>query len=152
MNAIAESVRLFIGRTCLALDDEDFDAFLAHCTPDFSYRVSTFSPELGKDMVWLEHGRQGYESMIRMLPKHVRLDGRLSRSAIVSDVRQDAAGKACVVSRLTVVHTNANGETRMLLSGRYLDTLELSETNLALAAREVRLDTRDLGPGIHAPI
>lgn len=152
MSATAESVQLFIGRTCLALDDENFDQFLAHCTPNFEYRVSTFSPELGKDMVWLEHGREAYESMIRMLPKHVRLEGRFSRNAIVCDVRNDDPRRATVVSRVTVVHTNMHGESKVLLTGRYLDTLEVLPSSLALAAREVRLDTRDLGPGIHTPI
>ena len=152
MSATPESVQLFIGRTCLALDDEDFDQFLASCASDFSYRVSTFSPELGKEMVWLEHGREGYESMVRMLPKHVRMDGRFSRNAIVCDVKYSESDRATVISRLTVVHTNACGESRMLLTGRYLDTLDLSGSSPVLAAREVRLETRDLGPLIHAPI
>lgn len=147
-----ESVRMLIGRTCLALDAENYGEFLNGCTEEFTYRVTTFSPELGKDMVWLEHNREGYEGLIKMLPKHIRLKGRFNRQAIVCDVVPHGDNHAMVTSQLTVIHTNPEGESRVLLAGRYIDQIVVGPSGPVLAAREVNLDTRVLGPGIHTPI
>lgn len=134
------------------LDDEDFQSFLKFCTDQFAYRVTTYSPELDKEMVWLEHDRKGYESLITMLPKHIKLQGRFTRQAVVCDVAQDGDDAVAATSQLTMVHTNLDGESRLLLAGRYLDKFVSGESGPLLERREVRLDTRVLGPGIHAPI
>lgn len=152
MSICNEEMRGFIGRTCLSLDDENYESFLKNCTDRFSYRVTTYSPELGKEMVWLEHDRQGYESLVKMLPQHVRLQGRFTRQAVVYDVAPDGNDGATVISQLTVVHTDLEGESRLLLAGRYIDKIENGASGPLLASREVRLDTRVLGPGIHTPI
>lgn len=151
MTITNETVRALIGRTCLMLDDEDFTTFLTCCTDGFAYRVTTYSPELGKEMVWLEHDRKGYEALVNMLPKHIRLQGRFTRQAVVYDVAQHG-DSAAVTSQLTVVHTNLDGESRLLLAGRYIDKIVDGPAGPLLESREVRLDTRVLGPGVHTPI
>lgn len=148
-----DSVRALIGRTCLALDDEDYAGFLRNCSETFNYRVTAVSPELGKDMVWLEHDRAGYEGLLKMLPRHIRLRGRFTRHAILCDVAPSENGLTRAVSQLTVVHTSPEGESRLLLAGRYIDDIELADGQPpSIRSREVRLDTRLLGPGIHTPI
>lgn len=152
-DSVFNSVRSLIGRTSLKLDDEDFQGFLGHCTDAFVYRITAVSPELGKDMVWLEHDRAGYEGLLKMLPRHIRLKGRFSRHAILCEVEPTEDGRAKAVSQLSVFHTSPEGESRLLLSGRYVDEIEFSEGQPpSIASREVRLDTRLLGPGIHTPI
>ena len=54
-----EAVRQLIGRACLALDDADFDTFLDLCATECHYRIRVWSPELDKEMIWLEHDRDG---------------------------------------------------------------------------------------------
>jgi len=147
-----ESVRRFLGSTCLALDDEDYAEFLTHCDEKFTYQVTTFSDELGKDMVWLELDRPGFEALIKMLPQHVRMTGRFNRQASPSKVVLDN-GNVEVVSHLAMFHTNLDGDTRLLLVGRYIDQLKPRDGELpVLTRRVVRLDTRNLGEGMHAPI
>jgi methanesulfonate monooxygenase subunit beta len=150
---LQEEIRLLIGRTSLLLDEERYDDFLGACDAAFTYRATTFSPELGKEMVWLRHDRASFELMISMLPRHVRIQGRFSRHAMVSDIKVLEQARVRVVSRLMMVHTTEEGRSSLFLSGLYDDTVSLAgRDGLCLSAREVRLDTRDLGPGVHIPI
>lgn len=152
MSNLDETVRSFLGSTCLALDDEDYPEFLRNCQEDFSYQVTAYSDELGMDMVWMEHDRQGFEGLLKMLPKHIRMMGRFSRQASPSKIVLDN-GNVQVVSHLCVFHTNLDGDTRLLLVGRYIDQLVPRDGKPPLLARRVvRLDTRNLGQGIHVPI
>lgn len=153
MDSPFDIARCLIGRTCLALDDEDYQSFLDDCSPQFTYRITAHSPEIGQEMVWLEHSREGYESLIKMLPKHTRLQGRFCRQAALAALRETEPGRFRAVSHLTVVYTTPEGESRLLLAGRYIDEIVVAkEREPKLESREVRLDTRLLGPGIHTPI
>ncbi len=147
------TVEEFIGNTCELLDQEQFSQFLSECTEEFSYRVSTHSPDLGKDMVWLDHDRNGFESMIRMLPEHVRIDASLSRHAIVASMTRIDASSAAVRTKLSVFQTDLNGTSSVLAIGTYRDVVDISEPEKPkLKQRELRLDTRELGPGVHVPL
>ena len=148
-----ETIRALIGRTCLALDNEDYASFLSHCSPTFTYRITANSPEIDKEMVWLEHDRAGYEALLKMLPRHIRLQGGFARHAILCDIIPGDRGLKRAISQLMVIHTGTSGESTLLLSGRYVDDIAfpIDEAPL-IQSREVRLDTRLLGPGIHTPI
>ena len=41
-------ISALVYKSCLALDEEDFDAYLALCGTDFRYRITARSPELGR--------------------------------------------------------------------------------------------------------
>jgi hypothetical protein len=56
------------------------------------------------------------------------------------------------VSTFIVHHTDLEGRTQTLAVGRYIDIVNMSEEQARLAARDVVLDTRDLGIGLHVPI
>ena len=53
----ADAVKDLIYQSCLVMDDERFDEYLALCTEDYQYKVTAYSPELRKEMVWLEQSR-----------------------------------------------------------------------------------------------
>lgn len=57
-----------------------------------------------------------------------------------------------VTSSLIVHHTNLEGQTQTLAVGRYLDVVNMSAETIVLTARDVILDTRDLGIGLHVPL
>lgn len=144
-----QSVEELVYRSCLALDARDYKAFLALCDEEFRYTISTYSPEIRREMVWLDHDRKGMETLFTNLPRHNSDHSPLTRHATVYTVEEKAAGLE-VVSALQVFKTELDGgATELFAVGRFHDTV--SPQNLKLARRVVRLETRLLGYGYHIP-
>src|SRR3974377_1333807 len=87
--SIDRVIRETIYRASLLLDDEKFMEWLAFCAPDFSYRITTYSPEIRRHMTWYEQDVAGLKGMIEMLPKHNTDHGRLTRHVTVYTVEAD---------------------------------------------------------------
>jgi methanesulfonate monooxygenase small subunit len=138
-------------RSCLALDDRDFKGFLELCDADFRYKVTAYSPEIRKEMVWLDHDRAGMETLFNNLPRHNSDHAPLTRHATVYTVKIDGQ-QAEVVSALQVFRTALDGGTTELFSvARLVDTVKLDGGTPKLAKRVVRMGTRQLGFGSHIP-
>jgi methanesulfonate monooxygenase small subunit len=147
-NAIEELVY----RSCLALDANDYKAFLALCEPDFRYAITSYSPELRREQVWLDHDRKGMETLFGNLPRHNSDHSPITRHVTVYTVDQTGASEVRVVSALQVFRTQLDGgETELFAVGRLLDTVTLNSAGAKLAQRTVRLETRQLGYGYHIP-
>jgi methanesulfonate monooxygenase subunit beta len=145
-----QAVEELIYRSCLALDARDYKAFLALCDDDFRYSISTYSPEIRREMVWLDHDRKGMETLFTNLPRHNSDHSPLTRHATVYTVEEKAPG-AQVVSALQVFKTELDGgATELFAVGRLHDLIRVDETP-KLARRVVRLETRLLGYGYHIP-
>ena len=145
------AVEELVYRSCLALDAKDYKAFLALCDDDFRYTISTYSPEIRREMVWLDHDRKGMETLFTNLPRHNSDHSPLTRHATVYTVEEKGAG-AEVVSALQVFKTELDGGgTQLFAVGRFHDTVKLNGAGPRLARRVVRLDTRLLGYGYHIP-
>ena len=142
-----------IYRSCISLDKGDFAQWLDLCAQEFRYAITTYSPEIRKEMIWLEHDREGMEGLFRMLPKHNSDHSPLTRHANVYLVEYDEAGKeASVVTSLVVYKTQLDGgATELFAVGKYFDTISLEGDATLLTSRNVRLDTRELGIGSHLP-
>jgi methanesulfonate monooxygenase small subunit len=126
-------------RSCLALDDRDFKAFLELCDPGFRYKVTAYSPEIRKDLTWLDHDKAGMETLFTQLPRHNSDHSPLARHATVYTIKVDGAA-AEVVSALQVFRTALDGgATELYAVAR-------------LTHRHVRMETRQLGYGTHVPI
>ena len=139
-------------RSCLALDARDYKTFLALCDEDFRYSISTYSPEIRKEMVWLDHDRKGMETLFTNLPRHNSDHSPLTRHVTVYTVDSDASNNLSVVSALQVFKTELDGgATELFAVGRFYDTVKVNGTSPKLARRVVRLDTRLLGYGYHVP-
>jgi methanesulfonate monooxygenase small subunit len=140
-------------RSCLLLDDCDFDGFLALCAPGFRYAVHAYAPEIRRDMVWLDHDRAGIETLFRNLPRHHSDHSPVTRHATVYTIEPDAGGaQATVVSALQVFRTALDGgATSLYAVGRLRDTVSVVSGKALLESRVVRLDTRQLGIGSHIP-
>ena len=148
-----EAIRTLIAKSCLTLDDGDFSAHLALCVQDYTYRIKVWSPELRKDMIWLEHDRDGLAGLFETLPEHLQRSGRLSRHVSTAAIEADSrTGAYIVVSNLIVHHTDLDGRTQVLAVGRYNDTVVQVDGAVMLSTREVVLETRDLGIGLHVPL
>jgi methanesulfonate monooxygenase small subunit len=147
-----QAVEELVYRSCLALDAKDYKAFLALCDEDFRYTISTYSPEIRKEMVWLDHDRKGMETLFTNLPRHNSDQSPLTRHVTVYTVDADSSNNLSVVSALQVFKTQLDGgATELFAVGRFYDTVRVDGAGPKLARRVVRLDTRLLGYGYHIP-
>lgn len=139
-------------RSCLAMDESDFKGFLDLCEADFRYQVTAYSPEIRKDMVWLDHDRRGMETLFNNLPRHNSDHSPLTRHATVYTVKVEG-DQAHVVSALQVFRTALDGGATELFSvARLHDTIRLGGGTPKLAQRVVKMATRQLGFGTHIPL
>jgi methanesulfonate monooxygenase subunit beta len=147
------SIEELIYDSCLVLDDNDYEGYMALCAPEFTYKLSAYSPEVKREMTWLDHDRSEIEDLFKTLPRHNSDRNPLTRNAIVYKVRiDDEHNRADVVTTLQIYKTALNGgHTELFAVGKYFDTVSLSGGKPALLNRHVKLDTRDLGWGYHVP-
>ena len=141
-----------VARSCMALDDEDFGAFLRCCTPDFRYAVRVRSPELRKWMTWLSQSRAELEALFAALPEHLRRRGTLLRHLGPTVVDGLDALECRATTTFVVFHTGVDGRTHAWAAGPYRDRVAARDGVACLAEREVVLETRDLGAGSHVPL
>jgi methanesulfonate monooxygenase small subunit len=142
-----------IYRSCLVLDDKNFKGYLDLCDSGFRYSIAAHSPEIRKDMIWLDHDKKGMEALFTNLPRHNSDHSPLTRHATVYTVEVDDAQKqARVISTIQVFKTSLDGGTTQLFAvGKYIDTVNLEGASPKLLTRIVKLDTRMLGIGYHIP-
>lgn len=147
------AIEELVYKSCLLLDDKDFKGFLDLCDDGFRYTITTHSPEIRKDMIWLDHDKKGMQTLLTQLPRHNSDHSPITRHATVYSVELDEAGKeANAVSALQVFRTDLDGgATALFAVGRYLDRVNLAGGKPTLAKRTVKLDTRMLGIGYHIP-
>jgi methanesulfonate monooxygenase small subunit len=152
--AVAARVRSLIYRGCLLLDANDFKGWFDLCSPEFHYTVSTYSPEIRREQVWLDHDHEGMSNLIRMLPRHNSDQTPLTRHVTVYTVDHDeAAGEARAVTSVAIFATSLDGgETTLFALARYHDLVDLTGPEPRLKRRTVRLETRSLGIGKHWPL
>lgn len=148
-----QDISELIVNSCMALDDKNFAGYLELCDPAYRYSITAYSPEIRKEMIWLEHDKQGMQTLFTNLPRHNSDQSPLTRHVTVYTVRTDAdAKKAKVVSALQVFKTQLDGgATELFAVGKMHDTVDLSGDRPRLLDRNVRLDTRMLGYGYHIP-
>ena len=147
-----QAIEELVYRSCLALDCGDYKGFLELCDKDFRYSITTYSPEIRRDMVWLDHDRAGMETLFTNLPKHNSDHSPVTRHATVYTVEAGPNGEAAVVSALQVFRTQLDGgATELFAVGRFHDTVRLDGASPKLARRIVKLETRQLGYGYHIP-
>ena len=147
--AIAE----LIYQSCFMLDRMNFAGYLELCAPEFRYKITAYSPELKKDMVWQDVDREALKHHLGLIERHVRELVSLSRFPTMYLVEYDIDGKrAKVFSGLQVFKTKLDGgETSLYGVCRLHDVVDLSNGQPRLLSREVRLETRQLGTGSQIP-
>jgi len=154
-------VRDTIYRSTMMLDRQDWDGWLAQCGDEFQYAIRSWSPEINKDMTYLELDRNGMANLIKLLPKHNTDHSPLTRHTSVYAVDVDEAGRtAKAVSSVIVYQTLLDGidshvdagESRLFLVGKYNDTFKIENNKAVFSSRELRIENRRLDKGSHWPI
>ncbi len=157
----AAAIRDLIYKATLCLDDLDWQGWLDLCDEDFQYAIKAYSPEIRKDMCYLNGSREDLANMTEMLPKHNTDHSPLSRHTVVYEVGVDeSSGTAQAVSAFTVHQTQLDGtnshvdagESRLFLVGKYYDKFRIDGDAVKFVERTVRLNTRRLDKGSHWPI
>ncbi|BAO93153.1 aromatic-ring-hydroxylating dioxygenase subunit beta [Caballeronia cordobensis] len=147
------TIRSLIAKSCLTLDSNDYKGYLALCSETFQYSITTYSPEIRKNMVWLQKDKLDMKSLFDLLPKQNMDRTPLSRHFSLFTVNPSPMeDRLEVISALQVFRTEHQGGTTSLVAvGKYLDEVQLGADGPLLTKREVRLDTRMLGKGYHVP-
>ena len=138
----------------MTLDNKKFNDYLDLCDPAYHYAITAYSPEIRKEMTWLEHDKAGMQGLFANLPKHNSDQSPLSRHVTVYTVSaSDDGSEAQVISALQVFRTTLDGGTTELFAvGKIHDRITLAGGTPKLLDRNVRLDTRMLGFGYHIPL
>lgn len=144
--------RELAARACLALDEADYDAFLALCSPGFRYAIEVYSPEIRRDMTWLEHDLDGMRGLLESVHQHLLRPDRPLRHLGASIVTGSQANALQLNTSFTILHTGTDGVTRLWAAGRYHDAIVVEAGSLRLLERRVALHTRDIGIGSHVPL
>ena len=146
-------VEAVIYQSALFLDAREFQAYLALCEPDFRYVVGAYSPEIRKEMVWLDQDKPALTSLFETLPRHNSDHSVLSRHLTVYRVELAPNGtSASAISALQVFRTALDGGTTELYAvGKIHDSLRIADGRARLWKRHIQLDTRMLGIGTHIP-
>ncbi|MEK9673762.1 MAG: nuclear transport factor 2 family protein [Rhodospirillaceae bacterium] len=160
MSAI-EMVKDTIYRGCLHLDDEQWNDWLAMCDDSFEYKITSYSPEIQKDMIYLSGNKKEMASMCEMLPHHNTDHSPLKRHVTVYSVDVSGDGKsATAVTSVLIYQTLLDGinshvdagESRLFCVGRYIDTFAINGKGAKMTSRETRLENRRLDKGSHWPL
>jgi methanesulfonate monooxygenase subunit beta len=158
---IANVVRDTIYRATLLLDDQRWNEWLDLCDDSFHYAIKSFSPEINRDMTYLQGSRKELATMVKLLPKHNTDHSPLTRHTTVYavDVADDAESASAISSfvvyqnMLDGVNSHIDaGESRLFLVGRYIDTFKIGDGKARFIERVVRLENRRLDKGSHWPI
>jgi len=161
MSTAQDAVRDTIYAAALALDEQKWDEWLALCDEDFYYAIESYSPEIRKNMIYLDGKRDALANMTEMLPKHNTDESPLSRHTVVYKVDVDeAAGTASAVSSFAIYQTIWDGmdshleagASRLFLIGKYRDRFRLDGDGAHFVERRVCLDNRRLDKGSHWPL
>lgn len=158
----SSAVRDTIYSAALALDDQRWQDWLDLCSPDeFHYAITSFSPEINKDMIYLQGGFKDMETLVRMLPKHNTDHSPLHRHTSVYKVDVDDDGKSATAISSVVFYQNMldgmnshidAGESRLFLVGRYHDKFKIENGKAMFVKRELKLENRRLDKGSHWPL
>jgi methanesulfonate monooxygenase subunit beta len=149
-----EAVRELIAKSCVALNAEDYTLFLSLCSPEFRYQLLVYSPEIRKEMVWMNYDRRGIEALFTELPHHLHVPlGSLYRHVSVYSISPtDHTENAAVESSVIIVHTGLEGMSKLFAAAQYRDVVNLAGEQPLLASRTTRLETRDIGVGTPIPL
>jgi methanesulfonate monooxygenase subunit beta len=147
-------VRDFLYRACLMLDARNFKDWLDVCAEGFTYTIRAFSPEIRREVTFLDLDLEGITTLVKHLPRHNTDQSTFTRHMNVYTADFESGGALCrAVSSVAIYRTELDGgTTRLFALARYYDTLRLQPDGWRFVAREVRLETRNLGIGTHYPL
>lgn len=149
---VEKTARELVSASCDAMDREDFGAYLELCSPQYKYAIRAYSPEIRRDMLWLEKDFEHLKTLLEMIPKQNRDRTPLVRKISVREVTSGGDNIVNMRCDLTVYRVVLDGgEAQVFGVGKYTDRIDMSGQP-KLLEREVRLESRNQGLGYHVPL
>ncbi len=158
---VKQDVTETIYKASIFLDECNWMGWLNLCDKDFYYSIKAYSPEINKDMIYLDGDFEHMSSLTDMLPKHNTDHSPLMRHTVVYTVEVDKKNKSAeTISSFALYQTQLDGinshvlagETNLFMVGKYKDKFCLNDKSPLFVERTVQLDTRRLDKGSHWPI
>ena len=144
MSTDRTAVTDLIYQSGVLLDEEKYSDWLKLCRADFRYRITAYSHEIRKEMVWLEHDLPGLDARFTDIPNHVVYWGKYRRHVGMCEEIERVNGRAMMESSVIVYHTDLKGDSSLFAVVKYRDAVTVDGDKPLLADREVQLDTRFL--------
>ena len=150
-----------IYKAALALDENNWSAWFELCDETFTYAITSFSPEINKQMTYFSGDKKELVGLMDMLPKHNTDHSPLHRHT--SDYSVDIAddGKSATAVSSVTIYQNMldginshldSGESRLFVIGKYVDQFTIVNGVPKFTNRETKLDNRRLDKGSHWPL
>jgi len=143
----------FLYGVCLSMDAREFKDWLDVCAEDFVYTIAAWSPEIRKEVTFLDLDLEGLTTLVKQLPRHNTDQSAFTRHMSVYAIEEIGDGLYAAISSVAIYRTELDGgTTRLFALGRYHDRIRRAPGGLRLVARSLRLETRNLGIGTHYPL
>lgn len=146
-----------VAQSALLLDERRFGEWIDLTAPEFRYRIEAYSPDIRREMTWLDHDRAGMVALIELLPKHHTDGADWLRQVSVGRIVSEGPDLASAVTSIAIYRTARDvgdshvdgGSSSLFLVGRYVDRFRKQYQAWKLSERRVRVHTRQLGVGSH---
>lgn len=136
-----ERIRDLVTRSVRLLDAGAFEGFIALFAPGAIYSMSAFSPEIGRDSVWLELERDELGRILDASTEHIH-DLAARTHFVMVEAFARAGHEIRAQSNFVVFRTDEAGRTALYAIGTYDDTIAGYDGALKITARRVRVQTR----------
>lgn len=136
-----ELVRELVTRSARLLDQGRWKEFVDLFARDGTYVLQAQSDEIGKDMTWLEAGREELSALFKEYPQHVRDKAHRTHLVAPEEIEiSPGGGKA--LSTFAVFRTDLAGQSALYAVGHYEDELVLEDGAWKLRCRKAKVTTR----------
>ena len=158
---IERQIEKTIYKAAMALDELNWGDWFDLCDDSFHYSITSFSPEINKEMIYFSGDKKELQGLMEMLPKHNTDHSPLRRHTSVYTVDISDDGKTAEAVSSVVVYQNMldginahldSGESRLFVVGKYHDKFTINDGVAKFVNRETKLDNRRMDKGSHWPI
>jgi methanesulfonate monooxygenase small subunit len=136
-----ERIRAAIARSGRLLDSGRWEEFVRLFAREGTYRIETWSAEIGREMTWMELERDELQTLFDEYPRHVR-DPATRTHLITPEEVTVSAATATALSTFAVFRTDLKGDSAVYAVGSYEDEFVRDVDGWKLKSRRVRLNTR----------
>ena len=158
---VERKIEKLIYQAGLALDENNWADWFELCDDSFFYSITSFSPEIRKDMTYFSGDKKELTGLMDMLPKHNTDHSPLHRhtSVYTIDVADDCK-TAKAVSSVVIYQNMLDGSTRIWTQAK-ADFLSLESTSDKFVIDggkpkfvnlETKIENRRLDKGSHWPL
>ena len=158
---VERKIEKLIYQAALALDENNWADWFKLCDDSFFYSITSFSPEIRKDMTYFSGDKKELTGLMEMLPKHNTDHSPLHRHTSVYTIDVSEDGKTANAVSSVVIYQNMldginshldSGESRLFVIGKYHDKFVIDGGEPKFVNRETKIDNRRLDKGSHWPL